>query len=32
MKPDGLFGPGYSMRAMIPATKPTTMIQRMPLM
>jgi hypothetical protein len=32
MKPDGLFGPGESMRAMIPATKPTMMTQMMPLM
>jgi hypothetical protein len=26
-----LFGPGESIRAMMPATKPTTMIQIMPL-
>src|SRR5436309_572392 len=32
MNPLGLFGPGDSNRAMIPATKPTMMIQRMPLM
>src|ERR1700750_2276655 len=32
MNPLGLFGPGDSNRAMIPATKPTTMTQRMPLM
>src|ERR1043165_4546260 len=32
MKPAGLFGPGESIRAMMPATKPTTMIQIMPLM
>src|SRR3954464_1192969 len=32
MNPLGLFGPGESMRAMIPAIKPTMMIQRMPLM
>ncbi len=32
MKPLGLFGPGDSMRAMMPAMKPTTMIQIMPLM
>src|SRR6266403_5360631 len=31
MKPLGLFGPGDSNRAMIPATKPTMMTQRMPL-
>src|ERR1700730_17743986 len=30
--PLGLLGPGESSRAMIPATKPTMMIQRMPLM
>src|ERR1700736_3624674 len=30
--PLGLFGPGESSRAMMPATKPTMMIQRMPLM
>src|SRR6202000_2777347 len=30
MKPLGLFGPGESSRAMMPATKPTTMIQMMP--
>src|ERR1700730_1047304 len=30
--PLGLFGPGESSRAMMPATKPTIMIQRMPLM
>jgi hypothetical protein len=27
-----LFGPGESSRAIIPATKPTRMTQRMPLM
>ena len=32
MKPLGLFGPGESSRAMIPATKPTMMTQMMPLM
>src|SRR5450432_1942128 len=32
MNPLGLFGPGDSNRAIIPATKPTMMIQRMPLM
>src|SRR5258708_21319612 len=32
MNPVGLFGPGDSNRAMIPAMKPTMMIQRMPLM
>src|SRR5882757_1235151 len=32
MNPVGLFGPGDSIRAMIPATKPTMMIQIMPLM
>src|SRR5207245_9725993 len=32
MKPVGLFWPGERMRAMMPATKPTTMIQIMPLM
>jgi hypothetical protein len=32
MKPEGLLGPGESTRAMMPATKPTTMIQMMPLM
>src|SRR5258708_11246003 len=32
MKPVGLFGPGESMRAMMPATKPTMMTQMMPLM
>src|SRR3954453_4925599 len=32
IKPLGLFGPGDSSRASIPATKPTMMIQRMPLM
>src|SRR6476469_5942723 len=32
MKPLGLFGPGESRRAIIPAIKPTMMIQRMPLM
>src|ERR1700704_5103721 len=31
INPDGLFGPGDSSRAIIPATKPTMMIQRMPL-
>src|SRR5258705_12667375 len=31
MNPPGLFGPGESNRAIIPATKPTMMIQRMPL-
>src|SRR6266566_3387544 len=31
MNPPGLFGPGESSRAIIPATKPTMMIQRMPL-
>ena len=31
MNPLGLFGPGESSRAIIPATKPTMMIQRMPL-
>src|SRR6187551_1266502 len=31
IKPAGLFGPGESMRAMMPAMKPTTMIHRMPL-
>jgi hypothetical protein len=31
MNPLGLFGPGDSIRAIIPATKPTTMIQIMPL-
>src|SRR5215510_4350346 len=30
MKPPGLFGPGESTRAMMPAIKPTTMIQMMP--
>src|SRR5215475_282827 len=30
MKPLGLFGPGESMRAMMPAMKPTTMIQMKP--
>jgi hypothetical protein len=28
MKPLGLFGPGAKMRAMMPAMKPITMIQR----
>ena len=32
MNPLGLFGPGESMRAMMPATKPTMMTQTMPLM
>src|ERR1700688_396232 len=32
MNPLGLFGPGDSSRAMIPARKPTMTIQRMPLM
>src|SRR6478609_6372551 len=32
MNPLGLFGPGERIRAMMPATKPTTMIQIMPLM
>src|SRR5436309_5581967 len=32
IKPLGLFGPGDSNRASIPATKPTMMTQRMPLM
>src|SRR5260221_7523606 len=32
MNPLGLFGPGESRRAIIPATKPTMMIQMMPLM
>ena len=32
MKPLGLLGPGESSRAMMPATKPTMMIQMMPLM
>jgi hypothetical protein len=31
MKPLGLLGPGESNRAMMPATKPTMMIQMMPL-
>src|SRR5664279_5799095 len=31
MNPPGLLGPGDSSRAIIPATKPTMMIQRMPL-
>jgi len=31
INPAGLFWPGESMRAMMPATKPTTMTQRMPL-
>jgi hypothetical protein len=30
MKPVGLFGPGESQRAMIPATNPTKTIQMMP--
>jgi hypothetical protein len=30
MKPVGLFGPGDNKRAMMPATKPITMIQMMP--
>src|SRR4051812_17600497 len=30
MKPPGLFGPGESIRAMMPATKPTTTIQSKP--
>jgi hypothetical protein len=29
MKPLGLFGPGDRIRAMMPATKPTTMIHNM---
>jgi hypothetical protein len=29
MKPEGLFGPGSNWRAIMPATKPTRMIQRM---
>jgi hypothetical protein len=32
MKPLGLLGPGETSRAIIPATKPTMMTQRMPLM
>ena len=32
MKPLGLLGPGESSRAIMPAMKPTTMIQIMPLM
>jgi hypothetical protein len=32
MNPLGLFGPGERMRAIMPATKPTKMIQMMPLM
>jgi hypothetical protein len=32
MKPLGLLGPGESSRAMMPATKPTMMIQMMPPM
>src|SRR5947199_343538 len=32
INPLGLFGPGDSNRAMIPATKPTMITQRMPLM
>src|SRR6478672_2766856 len=32
MNPPGLFGPGERIRAMMPAIKPTTMIQMMPLM
>src|ERR1700732_3937080 len=32
MNPLGLFGPGESMRAIMPATKPTRITQRMPLM
>ena len=32
MKPVGVFGPGDSQRAIRPATKPTKMIQMMPLM
>src|SRR6478609_4802140 len=32
MNPLGLFGPGESRRAMIPAIKPTMMTQMMPLM
>jgi hypothetical protein len=32
MNPLGLFGPGESNRAIIPATKPTMMTQRIPLM
>src|SRR6476659_535661 len=31
MNPPGLFGPGESNRAIIPATNPTRMTQRMPL-
>ena len=31
MKPEGLFGPGETSRAMMPATKPTMMTQIMPL-
>jgi hypothetical protein len=31
MKPVGVFGPRDSQRAIMPATKPTTMIQMMPL-
>src|SRR3954470_7633265 len=29
--PDGVLGPGATIRAMMPATKPTRMIQRMPM-
>jgi hypothetical protein len=32
MNPLGLFGPGESNRAIIPAMKPTMMTQRIPLM
>src|ERR1700742_2259508 len=32
MKPLGFFGPGEASRAITPATKPTMMTQRMPLM
>jgi hypothetical protein len=31
-KPEGLFGPGDKMRAIMPAIKPTTRIHRRPLM
>jgi hypothetical protein len=31
INPEGLFEPGESRRAMMPATNPITMIQRMPI-